>query len=87
MLFRSLIIGRANAGKTSILQSVCNTTQSPVVYHQGTGKKVRGPAFFVSESDLTADQVKLDPSIDVGDNSTSLRLLLNMVPAGRAQHR
>ena len=42
---------------------------------------------LVSESDLTADQVKLDPSMDVGDNSTSLWLLLNMVPAGRAQHR
>ena len=30
--FRVLIIGRANAGKTSILQRVCDTTESPVVY-------------------------------------------------------
>ena len=30
--FRVLIIGRANAGKTSILQRVCDTTDSPVVY-------------------------------------------------------
>ena len=29
--FRVLIIGRANAGKTSILQRVCDTTESPVV--------------------------------------------------------
>jgi GTP-binding protein EngB required for normal cell division len=30
--FRVLIIGRANAGKTSILQRVCNTTESPEIY-------------------------------------------------------
>jgi hypothetical protein len=30
--FRVLIIGRANAGKTTILQRVCNTTESPVIY-------------------------------------------------------
>ncbi|KAH9160119.1 hypothetical protein EDB89DRAFT_2106657 [Lactarius sanguifluus] len=29
--FRVLIIGRANAGKTSILQRVCETTDSPVI--------------------------------------------------------
>jgi hypothetical protein len=29
--FRVLIIGRANAGKTSILQRVCDTTESPVI--------------------------------------------------------
>src|ERR1700677_3601473 len=42
--FRVLIIGRANAGKTTILQRVCDTTESPVIYR---GKKkeeeVRGP--------------------------------------------
>ncbi len=42
---------------------------------------------FVCESDLTADQVKLDPSMDVSDNSTSLRLPLNMEPARRAHDR
>jgi hypothetical protein len=30
--FRVLIIGRANAGKTSILQRVCGTTESPEIY-------------------------------------------------------
>ncbi len=30
--FRVLIIGRANAGKTSILQRVCDTTESPKIY-------------------------------------------------------
>ena len=41
--FRILIIGRANAGKTSILQRVCDTTKSPVIYWGN--KKVRGPTF------------------------------------------
>jgi GTPase SAR1 family protein len=47
--FRVLIIGRANAGKTSILQRVCETTESPVVYQRKLGGKkkkteeVRGP--------------------------------------------
>src|SRR5882672_5405578 len=30
--FRCLIIGRANAGKTTILQRVCNTTEEPVIF-------------------------------------------------------
>ena len=30
--FRVLIIGRANAGKTSILQRVCDTTENPEIY-------------------------------------------------------
>jgi GTPase SAR1 family protein len=29
--FRVLIIGRANAGKTTILQKVCNTTSEPEI--------------------------------------------------------
>jgi hypothetical protein len=33
--FRVLIIGRANAGKTSILQRVCDTTESPEIYRLG----------------------------------------------------
>ena len=50
--FRVLIIGRANAGKTSILQRVCDTTDSPVIYcRTGDGKKkekVRGQRFLYS---------------------------------------
>ena len=50
--FRVLIIGRANAGKTSILQRVCDTTDSPVIYRRtGDGKKkekVRGQRFLWS---------------------------------------
>ncbi|KAG1785336.1 GTP-binding protein [Suillus plorans] len=37
--FRVLIMGRANAGKTTILQKVCNTTDQPEIYDT-KGKKV-----------------------------------------------
>ena len=42
--FRVLIIGRANAGKTSILKRVCDTTESPKIYKidsQGQRSQVR----------------------------------------------
>jgi hypothetical protein len=40
--FRVLIIGRANAGKTSILQRVCDTTESPEIYRlDPNGKRER----------------------------------------------
>jgi GTPase SAR1 family protein len=71
LYLRVLIIGRANAGKTSILQRVCETTDSPVVY-RGWGedrKEVRGSA-FLSKSVLTIGQVKLDPTMEVSDNDT-----------------
>ena len=32
--FRILVIGRANAGKTTLLQRVCNTTDDPCVYDE-----------------------------------------------------
>ena len=40
--FRVLVIGRANAGKTSILQRVCETTKSPTIYRGG--REVRRPS-------------------------------------------
>ena len=30
--FRILVIGRANAGKTTLLQRVCNTNDDPCIY-------------------------------------------------------
>ncbi|KAH8977803.1 hypothetical protein EDB92DRAFT_693052 [Lactarius akahatsu] len=38
--FRVLIIGRANAGKTSILKRICETTESPVIYRGGEKVKL-----------------------------------------------
>jgi GTPase SAR1 family protein len=37
--FRILIIGRANAGKTTILQRVCDTIEEPEIYNKD-GEKV-----------------------------------------------
>ncbi|KAF8265078.1 hypothetical protein EI94DRAFT_1499119, partial [Lactarius quietus] len=37
--FRVLIIGRSNTGKTSVLQRVCDTTNSTIVYR---GNEERG---------------------------------------------
>ena len=37
--FRVLIIGQANAGKTTILQRVCNTTEQPKIFNP-QGRKV-----------------------------------------------
>ncbi|KAG6332790.1 hypothetical protein ID866_6302 [Astraeus odoratus] len=37
--FRILVMGRANAGKTTILQQVCNTTNLPEIF-DGEGNKV-----------------------------------------------
>jgi hypothetical protein len=36
--FRVLILGRANAGKTTILQKVCNTDEQPVIF-DGEGRE------------------------------------------------
>ena len=33
--FRILVIGRANAGKTTLLKRVCNTTDDPRIYDEG----------------------------------------------------
>ncbi|KAH8995784.1 hypothetical protein EDB86DRAFT_2804379 [Lactarius hatsudake] len=43
--FRVLIIGRANAGKTTILQRVCDTTGSPIIYRGG---RWRNETYFSS---------------------------------------
>ncbi|KZP30056.1 hypothetical protein FIBSPDRAFT_815256 [Athelia psychrophila] len=39
---RILIIGRANSGKTTILQKVCGTTEQPEVFN-ARGKKIKKP--------------------------------------------
>lgn len=39
--FRVLIVGRANAGKTTILKKICNTTDDPEIFNSD-GEKVIG---------------------------------------------
>ncbi|KAN0134552.1 hypothetical protein V8E53_007698 [Lactarius tabidus] len=47
-------VGRANAGKTSILQRVCETTESPFIYR---------------ETDDGREEVNLEPSMERGEHS------------------
>ncbi len=93
IVFRVLIIGRANAGKTTILQRVCDTTDSPTIYRRnsdGEREQVRP-----SPSGLTilpvssnATQVILGPSMEVSsDTRCCLLSLLNSESAWRARHR
>jgi GTPase SAR1 family protein len=66
--FRVLIIGRANAGKTSILQRVCDTTESPKIYkrdQRGRRERVRS-RFLLPRPVSSFSQVQLDPTAEVG---------------------
>ena len=38
--FRILVVGRSNAGKTTLLQRVCKTTELPEIYNSN-GEKVK----------------------------------------------
>jgi len=62
--FRVLIIGRANAGKTSILQRVCDTTESPVIYRRG-------------KENLKREEVKLEPTMDRGEHTIDDELVFS----------
>ncbi|KAG1810414.1 uncharacterized protein HD556DRAFT_1223081 [Suillus plorans] len=56
--FRILMIGRANAGKTTILQRVCDTRENPEIYNSA-GKK-RGVVYFSKwQPELTHSQCGL----------------------------
>ncbi|SRR6266702_588613 len=86
--FRVLIIGRANAGKTSILQRVCETTDSPVFYWLFRGnEKVRVQIFLSARLISLPTRLNLTHPWMLVTNSTSLRLPLNLEPARRAHHR
>ncbi|KAN0138259.1 hypothetical protein V8E53_004148 [Lactarius tabidus] len=54
--FRVLIIGRADSSKTSVLQRVCGTTESPIISRKvGWGKE--------------PEEAILDPSMDVSEQN------------------
>ena len=89
--FRVLIIGRANAGKTSILQRVCDTTDSPVIYRRmGDGKKkekVRGQRFCNRASWFSlSPQIQLEPSMDVSDTRSYFGASFLIVELARRTH-
>ena len=68
--FRVLVIGRANAGKTSILQRVCETTESPTIYRGNEEVRNMVQAFFY-KSDSYCRQVTLNPTMDVSNTGDS----------------
>ena len=75
--FRVLIVGRANAGKTTILQRVCDTTESPKIYRMnGSRREEVGADYLVlSVPDSSFCQIRLDPTTEVSQyfNGLSLR--------------
>ena len=88
--FRVLIIGRANAGKTTILQRVCETTQSPVIYRRKgwLREEVRAPKYsstglvsLPTRLNLTRRSTLVIVSLDFGCFELSTE------PAGRARDR
>src|SRR6267378_596294 len=87
--FRVLIIGRANAGKTTILQRVCDTTESPTIYRNigDTREEVRYSCLMVLPVLTYTTQVKLDPSMEVSDKRCCLLSLLHSESAWRARYR
>ena len=63
--FRILVIGRANAGKTTILKKICNSTENPEIYDD-EGYKVRSyfmPLILQSPDGLRPGRSWTDPGI------------------------
>ncbi len=88
--FRVLIIGRANAGKTTILQRVCDTTESPTIYRRnidGEREQVRPGSLTILPVSSNATQVALEPTMEVSDKRCCLPSLLNSDSAWRARYR
>ena len=48
--FRILVIGRANAGKTTVLKRVCNTDEEPCIYDEDGKNLVRHHSSGMSRS-------------------------------------
>ncbi|KAL4069921.1 hypothetical protein V8B97DRAFT_1900738, partial [Scleroderma yunnanense] len=63
--FRILIIGRSNAGKTTILQRVCNTTELPEIFN-ANGEKI--------------DPVIVQGSLERGDHNIEDELIFRSNP-------
>ncbi|KAJ6555912.1 hypothetical protein B0H19DRAFT_994295 [Mycena capillaripes] len=66
--FRVLVAGRANAGKTTILQRVCETTESPKVYQvtiDHMGREIR------------SEKIQLNPSSERGKHDISDELVFS----------
>ena len=61
--FRILVIGRANAGKTTLLKRVCNTTEEPCIYDEKNNNLVRLlPSLSVAPTSTTNSSIIIDRS-------------------------
>ena len=67
--FRILVIGRSNAGKTTLLQRVCNTTELPDIFN-ANGEKVKYHILlyhtFLQVTDQCNGNFQIDPAIVQG---------------------
>ncbi|KAG6914959.1 hypothetical protein DXG01_014242 [Tephrocybe rancida] len=78
--FRILVIGRANAGKTTLLKRVCNTTEEPCIYDD-QGKNLRGvhnidrPFSFASNPEFIFHD---SPGFEAGDKA-QLRIVQEFI--------
>ena len=66
---RILVIGRSNAGKTTLLQRVCNTTEIPEIFNS-KGERVRY-LLLPCQMMWLMSGVKLDPAIVQGSMEAS----------------
>jgi hypothetical protein len=93
--FRCLIIGRANAGKTTILQRVCSTTEDPVVFSSNsswfnrTGELERVSSIShipIIVNNLISiyqlDDTIVDPTSEAGIYTISTTMILTFVQRG-----
>lgn len=63
--FRTLIVGRANAGKTTLLKRVCNSIEDPEIFSP-SGKRVIESATFERQQFAHLnhhDYLQLDPAV------------------------
>ncbi|KAN0101199.1 hypothetical protein V8E55_001183 [Tylopilus felleus] len=63
--FRILIMGRANAGKTTILRAICNTTENPEIF-DGDGNKI-DPSQVEGTREVSVIRLSFKPLLAVVD--------------------
>ncbi|KAG6915196.1 hypothetical protein DXG01_012726 [Tephrocybe rancida] len=87
--FRILVIGRANAGKTTLLKRVCNTNEDPCIYDEKK-KALRGihdinrPFVFASNPQFIFHD---SPGFEAGDESQLIQVQSFIEERARATDR
>ena len=78
--FRILVIGRANAGKTTLLKKVCNSVNDPEIFDP-SGKKVRGTYCLRTWWVHQYYRLQLDPAVVQESSDVWIITLLKYTPA------